>query len=294
MKVLVTGSGGQVGRELCRHPWPPSTELVTTDHGTLDITDQRAVEQVLSAVGPDVVVNAAAFTAVDRAESEAEVALAVNATAVAHLAEASRRHRFRLIHLSTDYVFDGTKNGWYAEEDPCRPLNVYGATKREGELAALSSPHGLVLRTSWVFGAFGTNFVKTMLDLAARRREIGVVDDQLGCPTAAADIAAAVAALVAGHRELRGLYHLASPRAATWYDVAVEVLAPLIGAGAVQVRPITTAQFPTAARRPRNSRLDSAALHRATGIVLDDWRTSITRVLAELAGSEPTVAGTER
>jgi dTDP-4-dehydrorhamnose reductase len=287
VKVLVTGAGGQVGRELARHRWPGTVEVVAADRRALDVTDPDAVRLAMDSERPDVVVNAAAYTAVDRAEAEPEAARAVNALAVAHLADLADRHGARLVHLSTDYVFDGTKDGWYVEADPPHPLGVYGATKLAGERAALASPRAVVLRTAWVYSASGSNFVTTMLRLAGERPVIGVVDDQRGCPTAAGDLAAAVAAVVTGHPDLAGLWHLASPAEASWHQVAVRALAPAIEAGTVEVRAITTAEYPTAARRPANSRLDSSALERATGIRLPDWRPSLDAVLATLSPARP-------
>ena len=224
MRVLVTGSSGQVGRELGRTSWEPDVELKLADRAALDITN---FDQVAAAAEfrPDVIVNAAAYTAVDRAEEEPDRAMAVNAVGVGHLATIAEDLDATLIHLSTDYVFDGTKEGWYTEDDEPAPQCVYGLTKRAGELAALRAPKSIVVRTSWVFGALQPNFVITMRRLATERDEFGVVADQFGCPTAASDIAAAIARIVATGAQHTGIFHVAAPDDASWWDLASEAIA---------------------------------------------------------------------
>lgn len=284
-RVLVTGAGGQLGAELMRAATPPALEVVGTDRAALDIADRAAVRSVVADIRPDVIVNAAAYTAVDRAEQEPELAFAANADGVSHLVGAAREVDARLVHMSTDYVFDGTKSGWYVESDPVRPLGVYGESKAAGEQAARAHDRHLILRTSWVFGALGSSFVSTMLRLAAERDEIAVVDDQLGCPTSAADIAGAIVALLSetgGADELRGTFHLASPEAATWFQFARQILAPNIADGSLELRPLTTAEYPTPAARPANSRLDSGAIFAARGVRLPSWRESVKPVVHEL------------
>lgn len=289
MKVLVTGAAGQVGAELMRAAWPDGTELVGLDRSGLDVADAAAVAAAVADVAPDVIVNAAAYTAVDRAESEPDLADAVNAAGPGHLATAASAGGARLIHLSTDYVFDGTAPGWYVETDPIAPLGAYGRSKAAGEAAvAAGTERHLILRTAWVYGALGANFVATMRRLAADRDELRVVADQRGCPTSAADIAAAIVALCAdtgSTDELAGVFHLASPIEATWHELACAALADRIDAGSVVVHPITTAEYPTPAPRPANSRLDSGAVAAARGVVLPDWRDSVKRVVAELVAS---------
>lgn len=280
--VLITGAGGQVGRELAFLRWPDGTRIVPVDRTALDITDPRMVDHLLDRIRPDVVVNAAAYTAVDRAEDEPDIADRVNHQAVRHLSRGADRLGYRLVHFSTDYVFDGSKDAWYVEHDEPQPLGVYGRSKLAGERAALASPRSLVLRTSWVYSRWGSNFVKTMLRLAADRTQISVVDDQIGCPTAAADIALAVRDLVDDHPDAHGLYHLASSTSATWWEFATTILAEPVSAGALEVTPITTADYPTRAARPANSRLDSSAVKRDLGIELPDWRQTLKLVLSEL------------
>lgn len=305
LRVLITGAGGQVGRELRRAHWPEimsegadicDAELIALDAEVLDITDRHAVLATIDRERPDVIVNAAAYTAVDRAEDEPERATAVNATAVAYLADAADRVGALLVQISTDYVFDGTKDGWYTETDPVNPLGVYGRTKLAGEERALTADRSVVLRTAWVYGALGSNFVTTMLRLARERDEIGVVADQVGCPTAAADIAAAIVELVRatdGGRSMPShrLYHLASPTAVSWFDLATAVFAASAhGYGGI-CRPLTTDQYPTRARRPANSRLDSSLLTRELGIVLPSFEQSLKSVVAELEADLHEISG---
>jgi dTDP-4-dehydrorhamnose reductase len=295
LKVAVTGVRGQVGRELKRVDWLSplnraglsGVEMAGFDVTELDITDRRAVLEVMGRERPDVIVNAAAYTAVDRAEDEPEQAMAVNAVAVGHLAEAADHSDAMLVHISTDYVFDGCKDGWYTETDPPNPLGVYGRTKLAGEERALSANRSLVLRTAWVYGALGSNFVTTMLRLARERDEIAVVADQVGCPTAAADIAAAIVKLVAGtsggrDHPVHRLYHLASPTAVSWFDLAKAVFATSRSGYGGVCRPLTTAQYPTRATRPANSKLDCTRLARDFGIELPPLETSLAPVVDEL------------
>lgn len=286
-RVLITGAAGQLGRELRRFPWPDGTTLLGTDRGALDITDEAALRTFVGNERPDVIVNAAAYTAVDRAEEEPELAEAVNHLAVASMASAADQVGARLIQISTDYVFDGSKDGWYVETDPVKPLGVYGATKARGEDAARRASRHLVLRTAWVYGALGQNFVRTMVRLARERDDLGVVDDQVGCPSCTIDLAAAIAELAteAVADELSGTFHLASPTEATWYQFACAVLADDIAAGRVTVRPIPTSDYPTPAARPANSRLDSSALEASRGIRLRPWQDALPDVVAEIAQS---------
>ncbi len=287
--VLLTGAAGQLGRDLLRTDWAEGTELVPRDRADLDVADADAVARDLDAIGPEVIVNAAAYTNVDGAESEPELAHAVNADGVGNLARWADANDARLVHISTDYVFDGTKDGWYVESDPIAPLGAYGRSKAAGEEQARLAARHLILRTAWVYGAHGHNFVRTMLRLGAERDELNVVADQRGCPSATADLAAAIATLVHQSRatEASGTYHLASPTEASWHEFASAILAPHIADG-LQVHPITTDQYPTPAARPANSRLDSSALAAATGVRLRPWTDALTEVLAELATASDT------
>src|SRR5918998_2115401 len=211
MKVLVLGAGGQVGHELCRHSWPTDTTLVALARDGLDITRREAVFTTIAGERPDVVVNAAAYTAVDRAESERDAAWAANCTGPGHIAAACREAGIPLIHISTDYVFDGTRSGPYREDDPVNPLGVYGASKEGGERAVREGlREHVILRTAWIYSAHGHNFVKTMLRLAGQRPVLRVVADQTGSPTRAADLAGAIAQIaqhIANGNAAWGTYH---------------------------------------------------------------------------------------
>lgn len=279
--VLLTGAAGQVGHAAAQASWGPDVTLVACDRHGLDITVADEIRARVGEVRPDVIVNAAAYTAVDAAEDEPALAALVNDVAVGHLADAANAAGARLIHLSTDYVFNGTKSGWYVETDPIDPMGVYGRTKAAGEAQARRADRHLVLRTSWVYGAHGHNFVRTMRRLGTERDRLGVVDDQQGCPTAAGDIAAAIVDLVIGHPDLDGLFHLASPTDTTWYGFARHILDDRIAQG-LRLDPIATTDYPTPAARPANSRLDSSRLAGIRGEPLPDWHDSLTTVLAEL------------
>lgn len=281
--VVVTGAGGQLGRDLCRTNWPGGTPVTGLTRSELDITDADAVRWRLDELAPDVIVNAAAYTAVDRAESERDLAHRVNADAVGHLARWADDADARLIHISTDYVFDGTKDGWYVETDPIAPLGVYGASKAAGEDRARDATRHVILRTAWVYGALGSNFVTTMRRLAGAHKELRVVADQIGCPTSTPDLASAITQLVAQDPagEAVGTFHLASPDAATWHEFALAILADAIDDG-LQVRRISTAEYPTPAARPQNSRLCSDVIRSAHGIGVRSWHDALTDVLAEL------------
>lgn len=281
IRVLVTGGNGQVGRsiaELVSDARFAALDIAVADRSAVDITDRAGLSAAFDRVRPEVVINAAAFTAVDAAETDEAVAMAANADAVASLADLCAAHGARLLHLSTDYVFDGTKDGWYVESDPIAPLGVYGRTKAAGEAAARACPAHLILRTSWVYAAHGNNFVKTMLRIGAERPEVGIVDDQIGCPTSARDIAESLLHL--SSLDVNGTYHLAGTDQASWYEFAVAIFAAAdLSATA---KPISTADFPTPAPRPANSRLDSSALADATGVRLPGWRDSLPDVVSAI------------
>lgn len=283
MRILITGASGQVGGELGRLAWGPEVDLLLADRTTLDITN---VDEVMTAgeFRPHIIINAAAYTAVDRAEEEPDHAMAVNALGVRNLASIAEDHGATMIHLSTDYVFDGTKGGWYTESDEPAPQGVYGRSKLAGERAALAAPRSIVLRTSWVFGALQPNFVITMRQLAAEREEFGVVGDQFGCPTAATDIAKAIAQIISAGARQPGIFHLAAPDEASWWDLADEAIAQMRPSRSPVVRKLTTDEYPTLAKRPANSRLDSSKLFSAYGIRLRPWREALAEVSAELNG----------
>jgi dTDP-4-dehydrorhamnose reductase len=288
MKVLVLGAAGQVGHELCRRAWPAEHSIAGFDRDDVDIAEREPVFAAVARERPDIVINAAAYTAVDRAESEPEIAWATNCTGPANLAAACHAAAIPLIHLSTDYVYDGIKPGPYGEDDPVAPLGVYGRSKAEGDRAVRGAlAQHVILRTAWLYSAHGHNFVRTMLRLADERPSLRVVADQIGSPTSAADIAAAIAAVVeqlnAGKKSW-GTYHFAGGGAVSWHGFAeaiFELAAPWRGPPPL-VEATTTADYPTAARRPANSVLDCRRIGAAFGIVPRPWREALAEVIAEI------------
>ncbi|AOE83166.1 dTDP-4-dehydrorhamnose reductase [Pseudomonas sp. TCU-HL1] len=291
MRVLIAGARGQVGHELMRRV-PEVFEAVGMGSTQLDLADTEQVAAVVNNVQPQLIINAAAYTAVDKAESEPERAWAVNRDGVAHLAIAAEGLGIPLLHISTDYVFAGDAREPYRETDPTDPTGVYGASKLDGEvaLAANCSQH-IILRTSWVFGAYGNNFVKTMLRLGREHEELGVVADQHGCPTSAASIASALWSLASQYREQGslqwGIYHYGGSPACTWHGFAQEIFRQAHGRGLLGrvpvLRAIATADYPTPAKRPAWSVLDCSKLRQAHGIAQADWREELGLVLRELA-----------
>jgi dTDP-4-dehydrorhamnose reductase len=296
VKILVIGATGQIGRELVRAAWPPGFSVEAAARGDLDILDAGAVRAHVARRQPNLIINAAAHTAVDRAESEPEPAFAVNALAPRHMAEAARECGIPLIHYSTDYVFDGTKQGPWHEDDPVNPLGVYGASKAAGERAVRDSlPRHVIIRTAWVYSAFGNNFVKTMLRLGAERDELRVVADQRGCPTAASEIARATVRIAhhlltendATGAALWGTYHLAGAGATSWYSFAEHIFdlaAPAVGRRPT-VAAIATADYPTPTRRPANSVLDCGKAERVFGVRLRPWQEALADVVRELTAT---------
>ncbi len=292
MRVLITGAHGQVGHELMRLV-PDGVEAIGMGSAELDIADAAQVAAVVERVQPQLIINAAAYTAVDRAESEPERAYAVNRDGVAHLAAAAERLGVPLLHISTDYVFAGDATTPYDEQDATAPTGVYGASKLAGELALVAGcSRYMILRTSWVFGAHGNNFVKTMLRLGRERDELSVVADQQGCPTSAASIARALWALAQQYRdsgELQwGTYHFSGSPACSWHEFALEIFRQGRESGLLakvpHVKAISTAAYPTPAKRPAWSVLDCSKLQAAQGITQTDWRHELRTVLVELAG----------
>jgi dTDP-4-dehydrorhamnose reductase len=291
VKVLVTGREGQLARSLLEAAEGAGIQVTAIGRPDLDLADGKSVAAAVERERPDVVVNAAAYTAVDRAETEPAVAHAVNALGAEHVAKACAANAIPIIQLSTDYVFDGTRDGPYREDDRTGPINVYGRTKFEGEqrVAAACERH-LILRTAWVHSPWGANFVKTMLRLAATRPGIGVVDDQTGSPTYAPHLAAIVLAIArrvaadpAGMRW--GVYHAAGGGEISWFGFAREIFrcAAEQGLSAADVTAITAAAYPTAARRPANSRLNCDRLRQSLGLELPDWRIGVQECVARLA-----------
>ncbi len=285
MRILVTGKNGQVGHELMR-ALAPRGEVTALGRDDLDLCSADSIRAAVRGARPELIVNAAAYTAVDQAEKESELARAINADAVAILAAEARSISAALVHYSTDYVFDGAKTEPYNEQDAPNPLGIYGATKLAGERAiAASGTSYLVLRTSWVYATRGRNFLLTILRLAAEREQLRIVDDQRGAPTSAAAIADATAKVIAAWQsrpQLSGIYHLSAAGQTTWYEFARAILAepaaralqprPII---AREIVPIRTQEYPTPARRPRYSVLDNTKLAQTFGVILPDWRTQL-------------------
>ena len=294
MKILLFGKGGQVGWELQRS-LAPLGELVALDHDSRELcgnfADLAGIAATVRAVSPDVIVNAAAHTAVDKAESEPQLARTLNALAPGVLADEAQKIGAWLVHYSTDYVFDGSGDTSWRESDATGPLSVYGQTKREGELAVARCAHHLIFRTSWVFAARGANFAKTMLRLASERETLNVIADQIGAPTGAellADVTAHALRAVQDRPQLAGMYHLAAGGETSWHGFACHVLEYArargrefkVAPGAVKA--ITTAEYPTPARRPLNSRLDTRRLRETFGLHLPDWKIAVDRMLDEI------------
>lgn len=295
MRLLLTGCNGQVGFELQRALMPLG-EIVAVDNADCDLADAGAIRRLVREVRPDVIVNPAAYTAVDKAESEGELAAAVNTAAPGILGEAAARLGVLVIHYSTDYVFDGTKEGAYVEGDPTNPQSVYGRTKRDGELAlANANSRHLILRTSWVVGAHGGNFAKTMLKLAAERDTLNVVADQWGAPTSAAllaDIAAHLVRQQQGNPDSfpYGTYHCVASGETHWCDYARYVIGAAIKTGKPMqatpesIRPIATTDYPTPAKRPANSRLDTRKFRETFGLELPHWQHGLDHILQQVLG----------
>jgi dTDP-4-dehydrorhamnose reductase len=291
MRIAVTGKHGQVVASLVERG-AGHLEILPIGRPELDLADPHSVVRALEAARPDVVVNAAAYTMVDKAEQEAEAAMAVNAAGAGAVARAAARVGAPLIHLSTDYVFDGALERPYREDDPTGPTGAYGRSKLEGErLVAQCAADHVILRTAWVYSPFGANFVRTMLRLGETRDELGVVADQRGNPTSALDIADGVLAIAARIAkdpapELRGVFHMTGAGEATWADFAEAIFAQAErrGRGHVTVKHITTADYPTPARRPANSRLDNSKLRQIHGVALPDWRSSLADCVDRLLG----------
>jgi dTDP-4-dehydrorhamnose reductase len=295
MRVLVAGREGQVARAL-RDRLPRDGHAVTAlEPPELDITDRASVAAAMERAAPDLVVNAAAYTAVDRAEDEPDLAMAINRDGAACLAEAAATRGIPMLHLSTDYVFDGAKGAPYVEQDTPNPLGVYGRTKLDGERAVLAAnPRSIVLRTAWVCSPHGANFLRTMLRLAAERPALRVVADQHGAPSFADDLADAIARLSpvmaaapAGDPRF-GLFHLTGTPHTTWHGFAAAILdgAARRGHPRPTLAAIATADYPTRARRPADGRLDCTKIGRVHGIAPADWRISLARCLDALLGPE--------
>jgi len=294
LRIAVTGWTGQVVRAMLERV-PAGVEVIALRRPELDLADHRTIAPALRAARPDVIVNAAAYTAVDQAESEPELAMRINGQAAGEAARAAAVLGIPVIQLSTDYVFDGTLARPYREDDATGPISAYGASKLAGEQAvAAATANHAVLRTAWIYSPFGKNFVKTMLRLAETRDEVGVVADQAGCPTSALDIADAVFAVARNLVErpddasLRGIFHMTAAGEAVWADVAEAIFAEQVRLGGkpVAVKRIATVDYPTPARRPANSRLDSTKLAVTHGVSMPQWQDSLSACVGRLLADQ--------
>jgi dTDP-4-dehydrorhamnose reductase len=292
-RVLVTGADGQVGRALLEI-FAESAEVIGCNRTSLDLTDTDRIREMVRSVAPDIIVNAGAYTAVDRAESERDLAFAINARAPGILAEEAQRAGALLIHYSTDYVFNGSKRTPWVEDDATDPLSVYGSTKLAGEEAIRSAGgRHLIFRTSWVYAPEGKNFVLTMLRLGRERDSLNVVDDQIGAPTTAAELARSTHAIAAGILEKRfgaapswsGVYHMTCSGSVSWCGFAraiFERAQGLLDGKAPKVSPIATSDYPTPAKRPQNSVLSNDKLQRTFNVHLAPWQSALDEVLAAI------------
>ncbi|MDH3327384.1 MAG: dTDP-4-dehydrorhamnose reductase [Gammaproteobacteria bacterium] len=314
-KILILGAGGQLGKEL--HELAKLTteiDVVAYDRQALDITDVDAVFRVVKSENPDCVINAAAYTAVDKAESDSENAFLINETGARNVAEACQAESVRLIHVSTDYVFNGQKDSPYNEKDVVDPQNVYGLSKYKGEQAIREvMPNHIILRVSWVFGLYGNNFVKSIIRLARERTELSIVADQLGCPTSTVNIASVILQIVpqicdeSFKVKKFGTYHYCDMPETTWFGFASAIVeavraveARAAEAGAVetgkievsqpisvkQIIPIMTREYPTPAKRPENSRMDTALIEKVFGIKRAQWRPALDKLIQQIVNNQ--------
>jgi dTDP-4-dehydrorhamnose reductase len=280
--ILITGANGQLGREFqeLSASFSPFNFLFAS-RNELEISNEQSVNNFFLNNNIDICVNCAAYTAVDKAETEKELAIAVNATAVGFLAKACKKNSTQFIHISTDYVFDGTANEPYKVDEKTNPVNFYGQTKLYGELNAIKeNENSIIIRTAWVYSSFGNNFVKTMMRLMKERESVGVVSDQRGAPTYAADLAAAIIQIIDQDNFNAGIYHYSNEGNISWYDFAKEIAAQ-INATCI-VNPITTTQFPTPAARPAYSVLDTSKIKNTFAITIPHWKYSLEKCMAKL------------
>ncbi|WP_273382951.1 dTDP-4-dehydrorhamnose reductase [Actinobacillus porcinus] len=287
-KFLITGAKGQVGHCLTQQ-LTGKAEILAVDRDELDITDQSAVKKIVETFKPDVIINAAAHTAVDRAESEVELSEAINVKGPQYLAEAANEIGAVILHISTDYVFEGSGSGEYKEDDQTNPQGVYGHTKLAGEIAVQqANPRSIILRTAWVFGEHGHNFVKTMLRLAKDRDSLGIVGDQFGGPTYAGDIAKTLIEIanqiLAGKENAFGVYHFTGKPYVSWYEFAKAIFVEAESQNILKKSPlvnrIATSDYPTPAKRPANSRLDLTKIKQVFNIEPSDWQKALKNIKA--------------
>lgn len=282
MKILITGCDGQLGsclRDTLSQD--PEMETVYTDYNELDITDREQVDEFLSGANFDVIINCAAYTAVDKAESEGVKAEALNTEAPGIIGQSARKHGAKVIHISTDYVFSGQNHRPYEEKDEPYPQGIYGKTKLEGEgLLTSFSKDAIIIRTAWLYSEYGHNFVKTMLSLADSRQEINVVADQIGTPTYAGDLAEAIHGILKSGNWVAGIFHFTDEGVASWYDFA-EAIFEMEGKD-VKVNPIPTSAYPTPAKRPLYSVLNKAKIKQTYGLQIPYWRDSLAKCLKRM------------
>jgi dTDP-4-dehydrorhamnose reductase len=282
MRILVTGSQGQLGRciqDLARNN--PNKEFVFTDYQELDITHIEKVTDFFAKGNFDYCINCAAYTAVDKAENETDLAFKINAEGPKNLADACQHFGCTLIHISTDFVFDGTKTNPYTEEDIPNPLNVYGKSKLQGECYVKEQMNDyFIIRTSWVYSEYGSNFLKTMLRLGKERKELKVVNDQLGSPTYAADLAAFIVYLIENKRKEYGMYHYTNQGSISWYDFAKTILK--LKSSSCEVLPVTTSEYPTAAKRPCYSVMDNTKVKNIFKADITEWKAGLARCLTKV------------
>ena len=284
MKVLVTGANGQLGSEL-KATCPAHFELILTDANELDITNTVQIQQNLAQTQPDILINAAAYTAVDKAETDTALAFAINATAVEYLAQATAQQHIYFLQISTDFVFDGTASTPYTTDAALNPLGVYGASKAQGEqLTQQVNPQAAIVRTSWLYSAYAANFVKTMLRLMAEREQLGVIADQIGTPTWTNTLAQTLWQFC--KQRPSGIWHCADNGVASWYDFAVAIQEEALVLGllskTIPIKPLRTAQYPTPAKRPAYSVMDKQATETLLGATLPHWRVSLRSMLKQL------------
>lgn len=285
--ILITGSNGQLGNEIRRNikNYESLFKFYFTDVAELDITSFQAVDQFIKESHIDYVVNCAAYTAVDKAEDDVEMCYKINYGALENIGKAANQNGARVIHISTDYVFDGTNTRPYIESDPTNPQSVYGKSKAQGESVLLNAcPQSIIIRTAWLYSAFGNNFVKTMIRLGKEKESLNVVADQTGTPTNAADLARAILSILSYSEEKRfeaGIYHYTNEGVTTWYDFTVAIH-KAAGITDCKVNPITTDQYPTRAKRPQYSVLDKSKIKSTFNLVIPQWENSMIECVKEL------------
>ena len=284
--ILVTGANGQLGMELRKIGFTALDEVFYTDAEELDVTDRSAVEHFVKEHEIDTIINCAAYTAVDRAEEEPELAVRINTEAVSHLADVAEKYDCLLIHISTDYVFDGTGEEPYTEKSKTSPESVYGKTKLAGERAVRKSGCCyIIIRTAWLYSVHGHNFVKTILRLADERPEISVVSDQIGTPTYAGDLAKAIVSIMDNDNraDYEGIYHFSNEGVCSWFDFAEEIVR--LGKKSCKVVPVTTAEYPSPTKRPAYSVLDKTKIKRTFDLEIPDWKEALGSMMKEMRES---------